>query len=702
MGTVGYMSPEQASGKARRLPVRPVLLRDDSLRDGDRPTRLPARHERRNARPRSFARSRSRSRSSTRACRRRCAGSSNAASRRSRRSATPRRGTSRATSRPCATISPSCPARSAAGAAEQANVDGVSAAQLSPRDDPLGALRPGRTHRHLRRLLGRRTRPAFLDAAGEPRIERADAAGRGDSVDFAHGMLAISLERHWAGRFIWSGTLAQVPLPAARRASSSKTSSGPTGGPTARTSRSCETWRQDADRVPDRKRPLRDRRLGEPSARLAGAASSSRSSIIPCSATTRARSSSWTGPRRPRALERLDDGVRPRVVGHGKEIWFTATESASRARSGPSRSPGRSGCSSRTPGELTIQDASADGRILMTSDNGKVGIIGLPPGPERDRDLSLLDWSRVCDLSPDGKPFCSTRPAKGAGRATRVYIRRTDGSPAVQLGDGLGGEFLAGRALGRLADARAPEAGRRLLPVEGRRAARSSAERPGDPPAWWLPDGRRILVGGERARARGCDSSSRASTAEPPRPITPAGIGLGFFPVSPDGRVVVGQGAGSALHAIPIEGGDPEFVPGLVAEDRPIRFSPDGKALFAYRRGELPAHVIRLDLETGEKKTSHELMPPTRPASSRSCPSRSRRTWRPTPTATTASCPTSFSWRESDESDPPLPFSPPSSCPPPLCGPRFLRTPIRRRTRSRNLRATANGWTSPCPAARSS
>jgi len=37
---------------------------------------------------------------------------------------------------------------------------------------------------------------------------------------------------------------------------------------------------------------------------------------------------------------------------------------------------------------------------------------------------------------------------------------------------------------------------------------------------------------------------------------------------------------------------------------------PDGKALYAYRRGELPAHVIRLDLGTGEKHPSQELMPP--------------------------------------------------------------------------------------------
>lgn len=85
---------------------------------------------------------------------------------------------------------------------------------------------------------------------------------------------------------------------------------------------------------------------------------------------------------------------------------------------------------------------------------------------------------------------------------------------------------------------------------------------------------------------------------------------MGFFPVSPDARVAAAQGPDGLFYGFPIEGGDPEFLPGLAAEDRPIRFSPDGKFLYAYRRGELPAHVIRLDLATGEKHASQELMPP--------------------------------------------------------------------------------------------
>jgi len=424
------------------------------------------------------------------------------------------------------------------------------------------------------------------------------------------GQLAISLERRWAGRFIWSGTLAQVPLaggaPRELLENVHWADWGPEGTHLAVVRSVAGKTRLEY--------PI-GKVLYETGGWLSHPRVSPRGDLVAFfdhPALGDDEGSVVVVDRAGKSTMLSRDWITAYGLvwsGDGQEIWFTAT------RVGVARSIWSAGLQGnerllvRTPGELTIQDASADGRILMTSDNGKVGIIGRPPGAERDRDLSLLDWSLVRDISPDGKLILFDESGEGGGARHAVYVRRTDGTPAVHLGDGWAGNLSPdGRWVA--SQSMAPE-GRRitLLPTK------AGAPRELPPSAlrvhraWWLPDGRRILAAAN-VPGEGLRLFVQGLEGDAPRPITPEGIGMGFFPVSPDARVVAAQGPDGLFYGFPIEGGDPEYVPGLVAEDRPIRFSPDGKALFAYRRGELPAHVIRLDLGTGEKHPSQDLMPP--------------------------------------------------------------------------------------------
>ncbi len=424
------------------------------------------------------------------------------------------------------------------------------------------------------------------------------------------GQLAISLERRWAGRFIWSGTLAQVPLaggaPRELLENVHWADWGPDGAhlaivrsmagktrleyPIGKVLYETGGWISHPRVSPkgDLVAFLDHPALGDDEGSVA---------VVDRAGKTTVLSKDWIS------------AYGLAWSGDGQDVWFTGT------RVGVARSvwsvtlAGKERLLVRTPGELTIQDAAPDGRILMTSDNGKVGVIGRPPGSDRDRDLSLLDWSLVRDISPDGKQILFDESGEGGGARHAVYVRRTDGSPAVHLGEGWAGNFSPdGRWVA--SQSMAPE-GRRitLLPTK--------AGEPRDLPkddlrvhrAWWLPDGKRILAAAN-APGEGLRLFVQSLEGEPPRPITGEGIGMGFFPVSPDTRVVAAQGPDGLFYGFPVEGGDPEYIPGLAAEDRPIRFSPDGKFLYAYRRGELPAHVIRLDLATGEKHASQELMPP--------------------------------------------------------------------------------------------
>jgi prevent-host-death family protein len=56
-----------------------------------------------------------------------------------------------------------------------------------------------------------------------------------------------------------------------------------------------------------------------------------------------------------------------------------------------------------SPGLITLRDVSQDGRALITHDSNGIDIWTRAPGASSERDLSWLDWSRLRDLSPDGR-----------------------------------------------------------------------------------------------------------------------------------------------------------------------------------------------------------------------------------------------------------------------------------------------------------
>src|SRR6185436_17004151 len=53
-----------------------------------------------------------------------------------------------------------------------------------------------------------------------------------------------------------------------------------------------------------------------------------------------------------------------------------------------------------------------------------------------ERDLSWFDYSTVADLSADGKTLLFYEWGEAVGAAPTIFIRRTDGSVPVSLGEG--------------------------------------------------------------------------------------------------------------------------------------------------------------------------------------------------------------------------------------------------------------------------
>ncbi len=294
----------------------------------------------------------------------------------------------------------------------------------------------------------------------------------------------------------------------------------------------------------------------------------------------------------------------------GQEVWFTA------ARSQPDRAlygvtlSGKDRSIATAPGNLTLQDIAADGRVLLTAETTRTSIHALAPGETRERELSWLDYSVLGDLSDDGSTILFDEESQSMGENYVVCLRQTNGSPLVRLGEGLA-EALSPD--GKWALSMRPEKGiyvvlpthagtLRELPPHGlrlipfRRAA-------------WFPDGRRIaFVAASPGRPARVWVQDLAGAA--PKSITPEGFRFWHVrPISPDGRYLFSDSPDRGTMIFPVEGGEPRPVPGIARSEAPVRWSADGRHLFV-RNDAIPMRISLLDLQSGQKTSWKEIAPP--------------------------------------------------------------------------------------------
>jgi hypothetical protein len=78
--------------------------------------------------------------------------------------------------------------------------------------------------------------------------------------------------------------------------------------------------------------------------------------------------------------------------------------------------------------------------------------------------------------------------------------------------------------------------------------------------------------------------------------------------ISPDGRWIWTVGpTGSAIY--PVDGSPFRSMPSVPKEVRATRWSEDGKSVFAFERGRIPARVFRIDVESGQSEVWMEIRP---------------------------------------------------------------------------------------------
>jgi Tol biopolymer transport system component/predicted Ser/Thr protein kinase len=299
----------------------------------------------------------------------------------------------------------------------------------------------------------------------------------------------------------------------------------------------------------------------------------------------------------------------------GQEIWFTASKSGiDRSLSAVSLA-GRERLVTRMPGTLMLLDIWKDGRVLLTRASWRRELVGILSAETKERDLSWFDYSYPGDLSADGKTLLFDEEGSGGGLsysksgglAYAVYVRNTDGSPAVLLGEGAALALSPDRKW-VIAQPPGSPAQLRLLPTKSGEARVLTNDNINHTWAHWFPDGKRIAFSGNEP-GHGVRLYVLEIDSGKFKPISPEGVLATAFFISPDSRYVAGIGPDQKGYLYPVAGGEPEPIAGLNSGEQPITWSSDGRSLYLYQPGELPARVFRLDVKTGQRTLWRALMP---------------------------------------------------------------------------------------------
>lgn len=290
----------------------------------------------------------------------------------------------------------------------------------------------------------------------------------------------------------------------------------------------------------------------------------------------------------------------------GDEIWFSAGQPGSDPALYAVGLSGKQRFLTQAPGWIVMQDVAADGRVLLSLVNSRLGIRYIEFDRSIERDLAWLDASLLYELSDDAKRLLFVELSNGEGRNSAIYLRNTDGSAAVRLGYGNrpslspDGKWIVcirhepGRSRLMLLPTGPGES--RFLKVDGVHFESLA----------WFPDSKRIVFTGNES-GRPVRTWTYDLDSEKATPLTAEGTRGG--PVSPDGRWFVIADS-HRLSLAPVGSGASRTITELTLGEMVMRWSSDGRFLFLQHPEGETIKISRLDVATGHKEPWQTLKVP--------------------------------------------------------------------------------------------
>ena len=280
-----------------------------------------------------------------------------------------------------------------------------------------------------------------------------------------------------------------------------------------------------------------------------------------------------------------------------REVWFSGGLAGSDPALYAANLAGVQRLISQTGGMIVMQDVARDGRVLLSTVNSRLGILYLPAnGPQRD--LAWLDASLMYDLSNDGQSLVFVELTNGQGRNSAIYLRKADGSPAIQLGFGNRPSLSPDMKWVACIQHAGDRSSIMLLPTGAGESRFPKIDGVRFDSVEWFPDNRRILfTGSETGHATRTwiyDLESGKST-----PLTPEGTRA--TRVSPDGKWFITVDLHKLLLS-PVDGGESKLIADIQNGESVVRWSGDGRYLFLQEREPTSIRISRLEVATHHKE----------------------------------------------------------------------------------------------------
>ena len=281
------------------------------------------------------------------------------------------------------------------------------------------------------------------------------------------------------------------------------------------------------------------------------------------------------------------------------EVWFTADPAVTTIarRLMAVTMSGKFRLLAAAPGDLTLHDVAPDGTAIIAIDDRERKIFFTDAKGSEEKELTWLDRAVLVALSADGKEVVFHEGGKGGGSQGTIFLRKTDGTAAVRLGDGYGLSLSPDQ---KWVAAFTPVSPIRfwLIPTgAGEAAELKPAGLENFRPVGFTEDSRQVIVTGNEPGHQPRDYAFDPSSGKL-QAITPEGVKGN---VTWDGRFVAVRN-GTSIQFFPVDGSASHEIKVLQDNDRPIQMTADGSELYVANYNGLTANIYAVRADNGERK----------------------------------------------------------------------------------------------------